>query len=253
MAIIKTEAIVLRKRDLRETSLLVNFFTKDFGKITGQMKGIRNDPKKFASNVELFSNNEINFYHSRHSSVHLVSQCDIRDNFINIRQNMSRIVDASLVVELLDVVMPAEDKNTEIFSLTLETLNELSTSQNPDKILTIFKIKTLTLSGFKPHLDSCVCCGSKDFNQIKFSLRLGGLLCSRCINKDNQARQIFKGTIATIMHIEKNGLEANLKLGMNPAIKKELDIMLNAFLNFHLGKELKSQRSINKLNTAGAL
>ena len=49
MAIIKTEAIVLKRYDLRETSLLVNFYTLDQGKITGEMKGIRDDPKKFAS------------------------------------------------------------------------------------------------------------------------------------------------------------------------------------------------------------
>jgi hypothetical protein len=37
---------------------------------------------------------------------------------------------------------------------------------------------------------------------------------------------------------------------MNPQIKKELDLILNAFLSFHLGKELKSQRLLNKLEVA---
>ena len=37
---------------------------------------------------------------------------------------------------------------------------------------------------------------------------------------------------------------------MNPQIKKELNIILNAFLNFHLEKELKSQKVLNKLNEA---
>jgi recombinational DNA repair protein (RecF pathway) len=35
---------------------------------------------------------------------------------------------------------------------------------------------------------------------------------------------------------------------MNPQIKKELEIILNAFLNFHLEKELKSQKVMNKMN-----
>jgi recombinational DNA repair protein (RecF pathway) len=38
-----------------------------------------------------------------------------------------------------------------------------------------------------------------------------------------------------------------LSLGMNPQIKKELDLILNSFLNFHLGRELKSQKLINKM------
>jgi hypothetical protein len=36
---------------------------------------------------------------------------------------------------------------------------------------------------------------------------------------------------------------------MNPQIKKELDLVLNAFMNFHLEKELKSQRALNKMDS----
>jgi recombinational DNA repair protein (RecF pathway) len=37
---------------------------------------------------------------------------------------------------------------------------------------------------------------------------------------------------------------------MNPQIKRELETILNAFLNFHLEKELKSQKVLNKLAVA---
>ncbi len=252
MAIIKTEAIILKRYDLRETSLLVTFFTLDFGKVSGELKGIRTDPKKFASQVEVFSHNEIIFYQKRNSSVHLVSQCDLKNGFAFIKQNISAITAASVMVELLDGIMPQEDKNEEVFRLAISALEALS-GGNAEKITTIFKIKLLSLSGFKPHLDSCVSCGLSVIAQPKFSLKLGGLLCPKCYpTKDISARAIFKGTVATILHIEKNDLKSNLTLGMNPQIKRELDLVLNSFLNFHLGRDLKSQRTINKLAVAGA-
>jgi DNA repair protein RecO (recombination protein O) len=251
MAIIKTEAIVLKRYDLRETSLLVNFYTLDQGKITGEMKGIRDDPKKFASAVELFSCNDIIFYEKRNSSVHLVSQCDLKENFQPIRQNVYKITAASAIIELIDGIMAQEDKNCEIFALTKDALSELSVAESADKIVTIFKIKLLSLSGFKPHLDCCVSCqGNAASGQTRFSLHLGGLLCQKCSPKDSNARTIFRGTIATIMHIEKNTFRENLKLGMNPQIKKELELVLNSFLNYHLGKELKSDRTRQKLADA---
>ncbi len=250
MAIIKTEAIVLKRFDLRETSLLVTFFTLDFGKVAGELKGIRTDPRKFASQVEVFSHNEIIFYQKRNSSVHLVSQCDLKNGFIPIKQNIPAITAASVIVELLDGIMPSEDKNEEVFRLALDALSLLSAG-NAEKITTVFKIKLLSLSGFKPHLDSCVSCGSSVAAMPKFSLNMGGLLCPKCNRKDTSARSIFKGTVATILHIERNDLKSNLNLGMNPQIKKELDLVLNSFLNFHLGRELKSQRTINKLEIAG--
>jgi hypothetical protein len=72
-------------------------------------------------------------------------------------------------------------------------------------------------------------------------------LCPKCSGKDPAARNIFRGTIATILHIEKNDLKSNLNLGMNPQIKKELELVLNAFLNFHLGRTLKSQPVLQTL------
>jgi DNA repair protein RecO (recombination protein O) len=154
---------------------------------------------------------------------------------------------SSLMMELLGAVMPVEDKNEEVFDLSLTCLSELQTSSNPDKVMTIFKIKMLALSGFKPHFDSCVSCGNKILGQSKFSLSLGGLLCASCYQKDLSSRSIFRGTVASILHIEKNDFKTNLNLGMNPQIKKELELILNAFLNFHLERELKSQRVLNKL------
>ncbi len=247
MSIDRAQGLVLSKRDLRETSLIVEFYTKEFGKICGVLKGIRTDPKKFASNLEPFSLNEIIFYRKTHSSVHLVSQADKLDDFTRLRQSLERTTAASFMMEMVNSIMQPEDKNEEIFNLMHSSLKELETNFNPDKIATIFKIKMLNLSGFKPHFDSCVCCLDKIMGQSRFSLVLGGLLCPKCMPKDPSARAIFRGTIATVLHIEKSSFNSSLTLGMNPQIKKELDLILNAFLNFHLGRELKSQKLINKL------
>ena len=238
------------RRDFRETSIIAEFYTSEFGKISGLLKGIRSDPDKFASNLEPFSLNEIVFYRKTHSPLHLVSQADKLDNFTRIRQSIEKTVMAGFMMELINSVMQPEDKNEDIFNLATASLKELETNYNPEKITTIFKIKMLALSGFKPHFDSCVSCNDRMTGQARFSLSLGGLLCPACTRKDPSARSIFRGTVATILHIERGDFRASLNLGMNPQIKKELDLILNTFLNFHLGKELKSQKLLNKLEVA---
>jgi DNA repair protein RecO (recombination protein O) len=247
MPIHKTEAIILRRMDFRETSLIVDLYTRDFGKLSGILKGIRAEPKKFASSVEVSSHNDVIFYKKTSTTLHLVSACDLKDNFFKIRQSMMKAGMMGIMMELIASVMQPEDKNEEVFNLALECLRELEATITPEKVITIFKIKMLALSGFKPHFDSCVSCSDKILGQSKFSLSLGGLLCEKCSHKDNAARSIFRGTIASILYIEKNNFKSNLNLGLNPQIKKELEIILNAFLNFHLEKELKSQKVLNKL------
>lgn len=247
MSIHKAKAIILNRYDFRETSLIVNFYTKEFGKISGLLKGIRTDPKKFASTLEVFSYNEIIFYKKRDSTLHLVSHADIIDDYGKLRTDMLKASTASILMELIHAIMPLEDVNEEIFELMLDVLESMKTNSDIDKINIVFKIKILSLSGFKPHFDSCVCCDSRIENGSRFSVAMGGLLCARCFSRDFKARSIYKGTIATISYIEKNDFKTNLNLGLNPLIKKELYFVVNSFLSFHLGKQLKSESVKNSI------
>lgn len=238
MAIHKTEAVVLSSHNFRQTSLIVNFYTRDFGKLSGLLKGAREEPTKFNSNLDLFSLNEIIFYQKTKSSLHLVSSCDLKKDFRLIKSNLERISKAFSLVELVDVLTVQEDRNERIFDLTVACLDQLENNRDLDKILIISKIKLLDFCGFKPHLDSCVSCNDKIIAQAKFSLKMGGLLCQGCLSKDIKARAVFRGSVASILYIEKNDFDSVLRLGMNQAIKKELNQILDAFLEFHLDRKL---------------
>ena len=108
--ILKTEAIVLKSFDFRETSRIVTFFTKEYGKVKGILKGIRKDPKKFGSQVDKFSINDIVYYQHRNSDLHLVSQCDLRAFFFETRKDFKKTMAASYILELVDAIMPVEEK-----------------------------------------------------------------------------------------------------------------------------------------------
>ena len=161
MAINKSDALVIKTFDFRETSLVAVFFSRDFGKMSGLFKGIRSDPKKFASSVEPFSFNEIIFYKKKNTTLDLISQCDLKDDFTLIRKDMNRVGIASAIMDLLDAVMPLNEVNTDVFDLAIDSLKLMCNYNYPDKVLTLFKIKLLELSGFKPHFDSCISCSNK--------------------------------------------------------------------------------------------
>jgi len=240
--IVKTEGIVLKSFDFRETSRIATFFTRDFGKVKGVLKGIRKDPRKFASSVDKFSLNDIIYYQYRNSDIHLVSHCDMKDFYSGLRLDLERMTAASYACEFIDTLMPAEEQNTAIYELTQEFLKSLQTTPDVTKLIQTFQIKILALSGFQPHLEACVRCSKKVVNAPSFSLRLGGLLCVACKNNAPEATPISLGAVATILHLQKNHWEAASRLGMTPFIKKELKYVLNHFLVFHLEKHLRSTR-----------
>jgi DNA repair protein RecO (recombination protein O) len=240
--ICSTEGIVLKTFDFRETSRIANFFTKDFGKMKGVLKGIRKDPRKFGSNIDRFSANHIVYYQYTRSDLHLISQCDLKQFYFAIRQDYKRTVAANYMLELVDIVMPPEHPNKRVYHLMTDFLGSLETISDIDRLVHTFQVKMLLLSGFRPHIDACIKCGKKVEENARFSLRSGGLICLSCPTNETNFTMISKGTIASILHIEQSDWAKSLRLGLTRGVRKELKYILNNFLVYHLGKNIRSAK-----------
>lgn len=245
MAIIQTQGIVLKAYDLRETSKIAVFFTRDHGKVSGVLKGIRKDPRKFGSSLERFSVNDIVYYQYRNSELHLISQCDMRAFFYPIRQDFKKSMAASYALELVQLMMPVEMPNQQIYFLMVRFLEDLQTAQDIDMLVRFFQIKVLLFSGFRPHLDVCVHCKKKVYGESFFSMKEGGLICRRCQQGDRTLHMISPGTVATILHVERSLWEACRKIRLIKTTRDELKYILNNFLVFHLGKKVKSAKYLS--------
>ena len=242
MAILKSDAIVLKSFDFRETSRIATFFTKDYGRVSGILKGIRKDPKKFGSSLERFSVNHIVYYQYRNSDLHLISQCDMRDYFFPIRQDLKKSIAAQYVMELVNLIMPSEEKNTDVYQLILDFLSGLEKTDDVNTLVHFFQIKILLISGFKPHLDTCLQCHKKIAGKARFSLKDGGLMCMDCPVRDTAVHVISQGTVASILFSERNDWAKCSVLKLTDATKQELKYVLNNFLVFHLGRKIKSAK-----------
>ena len=229
--IVSTEAIVIKSFDYRETSRIATFYTKEQGKISGILKGIRKSPKKFGSNIDKFSINHMVYYRYNRSDLHLVSQCDLIQYFFPIRQHYKRTIAANYALELIDLIMQVDQKNVKIYSLVMNYLNALEDVNDIDKLVHIFQVKILLLSGFRPHIDSCVKCRKKvqGAGKVRFSLHSGGLICAKCPTSERNFTVISKGTIASMLHIEQNN--------QNPAslfYKNGGVICIDIYLNIYI-------------------
>ena len=86
---------------------------------------------------------------------------------------------------------------------------------------------------------------------MQFSMKLGGLVCEDCRANDHSATAISRGTIASLVHIERNHWESALRLHLTALTKKELKYILNNFLVYHLERHLKATRFLNEGTTYG--
>src|SRR3989338_5089844 len=250
MAIQKSEGIVLRRQELRETSLILTFYTKDFGKIKGILRGVRGYRSQCGGGaLEIFAYDEIVFYERKKSDIYTVSQCDLLDFFNPVRESLDRLAYATYIVELLDSVTSLSDKNVEVFGLLLNSLRLLSGESSARRVARIFEIKLLHLLGLMPSLELCASCGKKlDLGvSAKFSLMHGGLICKNCLEADRDARPIMAGTARFITHIRSLPFEKVARIKVATTVGKELEVILRKFLDYHIERRLRTLEFIKEI------
>ncbi|MBN1872517.1 MAG: DNA repair protein RecO [Candidatus Omnitrophica bacterium] len=256
MSIHTQDAIILHERDVRETSLLIVFYTREFGKIRGLIKGVRGPRGPLGHQVQIFTLNRVVFYDSKRSGIHTVSQCDLIDFFEAIRSDLVKVSYAYYFVELVNALTEEEDKNPEIFDLLLNSLELLKGSSSPRRITRIFEIRLLMLSGLMPRLNRCIVCDREidfqaaSFKKAKFSYKSGGLLCERCLEHDASAFHIMAGTAHFIEHVERAPYEQLARIKVSKDVGEELEGVMKKFIKYQLDKEIRSLGFIDKVHYA---
>src|ERR1700740_1069212 len=108
---------VLRVQPVTETSLLVTWFTREFGKLKTLAKGARRPKSHLRGKIDLFYEDEIVFLRSRRSDLPLLHACFLENPRIKLRATVPVLAAASYACELVDVVTEIEDPNASIYGL----------------------------------------------------------------------------------------------------------------------------------------
>jgi DNA repair protein RecO (recombination protein O) len=248
MAIQKSEAILLRRQDLRETSLNLIFYTKDFGKIKGIVRGVRGPHAQYGGgSFEIFAHDEIVFYERKRSEFFTISQCDLLEFFSPVRESLDKLAYGAYMIELLDSVTSLGDKNGDVFDILLNSLKLLSGEASAKRVARIFEIKLLHLLGIMPSLELCVNCGARIVSDARFSFHHGGLLCKGCINTDKEARPMLPGTARFIEHIGNSPFEKVARVKVAEQVGRELESVLRKFLDYHIERRLKTVEFLKEI------
>jgi len=249
MAIQKTQGIVLKREELRETSIILTVYSRDFGKLKLISKGVRLPEQRFISAYELFAFDDIVFYERKKSGFFFLSQCELIDYFPSIRESLDRISYATYFIQCIDSVTPLGEKNRLLYDLLVNSLELLATKASPKRVARIFEIKVLSILGFMPRLKTCANCG-KGLNgkSMRFSLSSGGVLCGGCLGTDKKAQPVLAGTVNFISHIEGLPFEKVKMIKVSARVGSELERLLENFIGYHLDIRLKSRDFIRKVN-----
>ena len=145
----RAEAIVLRTQPVTESSLIVTWFTREFGKLKTLAKGARRPKSPFRGKIDLFYLDEILFLRSKRSDLHLLHDCFLESPHQKLRASAAALTASSYACELVEIATEMEDANENIFKLLASTLKVLE--RRTDAALLIwFELQLLAAAGWAP-------------------------------------------------------------------------------------------------------
>ena len=148
----RTTGLILRARPLTETSLIVQWLTKDFGRISTVAKGARGPKSPFLGKLDLFYLAELSFHPSRRSRLHILREVTVREHHEALRRDLGYLRQASYFVHLLEQTTESSTPLPGLFDLLSGVLALLP--QHPPAALTVlaFELKLLDELGLGPDL-----------------------------------------------------------------------------------------------------
>ncbi len=142
-----TNAILLRKRKLSDTSLIISWSTESLGNIDTVARGARRPKSVFSGRLDLFFEVEIQIKRSRKSNLHTLTEAVLRNPFSGIRENYLRTQTASYFVELIEISTELEHPAPELFYLLQRAFGFLDRQDATLRAVRHFEAELARLAG----------------------------------------------------------------------------------------------------------
>ncbi len=168
-----------------------------------------------------------------------INSCESIEMFYDIRIDLDKLKYAVYITKIINDVTTENQNSYKILQLFLNTLYVISKSEKDlDLIISIFRIRLMSIIGFRPNIDKCSICGqNEEFSY--FSLSDNGFKCTSCGKQDKGAIKISETTKDAIRYIVLADAKKIYSFEINDEAKRELEIVSKLYLTEKLEKEYK--------------
>jgi DNA repair protein RecO (recombination protein O) len=257
----KADAVILRTIDYGESDRIITFYTKDRGKQSAIAKGARRSKRRFVGNIDPLCFSRLTLFYNGKSDLLRVDDATAFDGFSHIKADIESYGSACYIIELADEMTEPAESNPLVFAIIVGFLRlfdklgfgGVALTDEREVLLRFFEVKLLSALGYLPHLDGCVICRDEIGGEGNAGARLyfdsekGGVVCVACVPGYTSATPVSAGTAKFLSTASRLTMDKLLRLTPGRDFKVEGDAVMSSFIQFHLGKELKSRKFMDKM------
>jgi len=178
----KTEAVVLRSLRYSEADRILHLYTRERGRVGAIAKGVRKTKSRFGARLEPLSHVEL-LLHEGSGELHTVTGASLVQSHRRAREDPYRLSIGLIGAEAMLHLFAEPEANARAFLALSRFLDLLDDTVADDRgrpgldpLVLSLQLKLLWLSGYLPHVTTCVECGTAS-GLAGFSARAGGAVC----------------------------------------------------------------------------
>lgn len=239
----KTEAVVLRTFRFGEADRVLHLYTLDRGRVGAVAKGVRKTKSRFGARLEPFSHVEL-LLHQGSGELHTVTGASLVDPHRRAREDPYRLSVGLVGAEAMLRLFVEEERNERAFEALTRFLTAvdglppgLRGRAALDPLALAFQLKLLWLSGYVPHLESCVECGGSD-EFVGYLPRAGGAVCSACA--ETETVMLSPEGLRGIAALLRSPLADAHSVGLGERATRDALAVVVASYEFHGGFRLRT-------------
>src|SRR3990170_2541175 len=181
----RTEAVVLRSFRLGEADRVLPASPADRGRVGAVAKGVRRTKSRFGARLEPLSHVEL-MLHQGSGELQTVTGADLRASHHESREDPYRLAAGLIGAEAMLRLFTEQEANERAFTALTRFLDRLDVTPSLapappalEPLVLSFQLKLLWVSGYLPHLESCVECGAVQ-GLVGYLPAAGGAVCRDC-------------------------------------------------------------------------
>ena len=237
MKTVRTKGIIIAEKIMSDFDKVVTILTPNIGKIECVAKGARRSKSLLLAGTQFLCFGDYLLY--KGGDTYRMNACETIEVFYNIRIDLDKLKCASYLTKIVNDVTTENQNNYRILQLFLNTLYILANTDKDLKFVeSIFRIRLLSIIGFRPIIDECVSCKQKE-NLNHFSIKDNGLKCNNCSKQESGAIAITETTRDAIRYIVLSDAKRIYSFNVPEESIKELEIVSKLYLTEKLEKEFK--------------
>jgi DNA repair protein RecO (recombination protein O) len=180
MAVLETEALVLRTYNLAEADKIVVCLTKRAGLVRAVARGCRRLKNRFGASLEPFTLLNVSCYQKEHQELISLRQTEIIKSNFDLFGNADMLTALAYMGDLVIEFSPPYQPNEKLFRMVKACMEAMAQSPSDlQAVLRYFEVWLLKLEGFLPDLNRCGEChqpikqGETVYLAVDLALRCG--------------------------------------------------------------------------------